>query len=49
MGLVSSKGFFEIQATIECGFTLKCICDMAKTYRQLKTKRFCSIARANKE
>ena len=22
-----SKGFLDIQATIECGFTLKCVCD----------------------
>ena len=29
---VSSKEFLHIQATIECGFTLKCICGMIRTY-----------------
>ena len=28
-----SKEFLDIQATIECGFTLKCIRDMTRTYR----------------
>ena len=28
----SSKEFLDIQATIECGFTLKCIRDMTRTY-----------------
>ena len=28
----SSKEFLDIQATIECGFTLKRVCDMARTY-----------------
>ena len=28
----SSKEFLDIQATIECGFTLKCVLDMIKTY-----------------
>ena len=28
----SSKEFLDIQATIECGFTLKCVRDMIKTY-----------------
>ena len=28
----SSKEFLDIQATIECGFNLKCICDMIRTY-----------------
>ena len=27
-----SKEFLDIQVTIECGFTLKCICDMTRTY-----------------
>ena len=31
---VSSKEFFDIQAIIECGFTLKCIRDMTRTYNQ---------------
>ena len=30
----SSKEFLDIQATIECGFTLKRVRDMIKTYRQ---------------
>ena len=28
----SSKKFLDIQATIECGFTLKRVRDMARTY-----------------
>ena len=31
----SSKEFFDIQATIECGFTLKGICDMIRRYSQM--------------
>ena len=31
----SSKEFLDIQATIECGFTLKRVRDMIKTYRLL--------------
>ena len=30
----SSKEFFDIQATIECGFTLKHVRDMTRTYSQ---------------
>ena len=30
----SSKEFLDIQATIECGFTLKHVRDMARTYIQ---------------
>ena len=32
---VLSKEFVDIQATIECGFTLKCVCDMIRTYSQM--------------
>ena len=32
---VSSKEFLDIQATIECGFTLKRVCDMIRTYSQM--------------
>ena len=32
--LTSSKGFFDIQATIECGFILKRVRDMTRIYRQ---------------
>ena len=31
----SSKEFLDIQATIECGFTLKRVRDMTRTYRQM--------------
>ena len=30
--VVSSKEFLDVQATIECGFTLKRIRDMVRTY-----------------
>ena len=33
----SSKEFLDIQATIECGFTLKHVRDMIKTYSQTPT------------
>ena len=32
MAPASSKGFLDIQATVECGFTLKLVRDMIKTY-----------------
>ena len=31
----SSKEFLDIQATIECGFTLKRLRDMTRTYSQM--------------
>ena len=31
-----SKQFLDIQATIQCGFTLKNVRDMTRTYNQLK-------------
>ena len=31
----SSKEFLDIQATIECGFTLKRVRDMIKTYNEV--------------
>ena len=31
---VSSKEFLDIRATIECGFTLKRVRDMTRTYSQ---------------
>ena len=31
----SSKEFLDIQATAECGFTLKRVCDMTRTYGQM--------------
>ena len=33
--LASSKEFLDIQATIECGFTLKRVRDMIRTYSQM--------------
>ena len=35
---VSSKEFLDIQATIECGFTLKRVRDMTRTYSQCMTR-----------
>ena len=35
MAPASSKEFLDIQATVECGFTLKLVRDMIKTYNQL--------------
>ena len=34
MAPVSSKEFLDIQATIECGFTLKRVRDKIRTYSQ---------------
>ena len=34
----SSKKFLDIQATVECGFTLKLVRDMVKTYNQMHPK-----------
>ena len=36
IALVSSKEFLDTQANIECGFTMKCVRDMIRTYSQLK-------------
>ena len=33
MAPVSSKGFLDIQATIKCGFTLKRVRGMIRTFR----------------
>ena len=35
----SSKEFLDIQATIECGFTLKRVCDMTRTYSLLSSDK----------
>ena len=35
MAPASSKEFLDIQATVECGFTLKLVRDMLKTYNQM--------------
>ena len=35
---VSSKEFLDIQAIIECGFTLKRVRDMIRTYSQMHRK-----------
>ena len=39
---VSSKESFDIQATIECGFTLKPVHDMIRTYSQMHRTDKCS-------
>ena len=36
----SSKEFLDIQATIECGFTLNRVRDMIRTYNQMHHTRF---------
>ena len=35
IALVSSKELLDIQVTIKCGFTVKHLCDMTKTYSQM--------------
>ena len=35
MAPVSSKEFLDIQATIECGFTLKCVRDMIRRFSHI--------------
>ena len=30
-----SKEFLDIEAARECGFTLKCVCDMTRAYNQI--------------
>ena len=37
---ISSKDFLDIQATIECDFTLKCVRDMIRTYNLFSTCSF---------
>ena len=39
---VSSKEFLDIQATIECRFTLKLVRDMIITYSQMHRTNKCS-------
>ena len=38
MAAASSKEFLDIQATVECGFILKLVRDMIKTYNQMHRK-----------
>ena len=38
MAPASSKEFLDIQATAECGFTLKLVRDMIKTYNQIDVR-----------
>ena len=38
MAPASSKEFLDIQATVECGFTLKLVRDMIKTYNQIDVR-----------
>ena len=43
----SSKEFLDIQATIECGFTLKRVRDMIKTYSQMhRTDKYSQTAQS---
>ena len=35
MAPASSKEFLDIQVTVECGFTLKLVRDMIKTFNQM--------------
>ena len=42
---VSSKAFLDIQATIECGFTLKRVRGMIRTYSYKKL--YCSYGQNN--
>ena len=44
----SSKEFLDIQATIECGFTLKRVRDMARTYSQYNSMRFLGFTEISK-
>ena len=47
MAPASSKEFLDIQATIECGFTLKRVRDMTKTYSQIhRTDKYQNTARS---
>ena len=42
---VSSKEFLDIQANIECGFTMKHVCDMTRTYSQMhRTDKFSQLS-----
>ena len=34
----SSKEFLDIQVTIECGFILKRVCDMTRTYSEVSVR-----------
>ena len=36
MAPVSSKEFFDVQANIECGFTLKVVPEMIRAYSQMQ-------------
>ena len=42
MAPASSKEFLDIQATVECGFTLKLVRDMIKTYNHPVLAEFIS-------
>ena len=45
---VSSKTFLDIQATIECRFTLKCARDMKRTYSQTQSNKYVKQPPSNK-
>ena len=45
MAPASSKEFLDIQATVECGFTLKFVCDMIKTHNQMhRTDKYSKLS-----
>ena len=45
MAPASSKEFLDIQATVECGFTLKLVRDMIKTYNQMhRTDKYSQLS-----
>ena len=44
----SSKEFLDIQATIECGFTLKRVCDMTRTCSEKQLHKKALVESENK-
>ena len=45
MAPASSKEFLDIQATVECGFTLNLVRDMIKTYNQMhRTDKYSQLS-----
>ena len=42
---VSGQEFLDVQAALECGFTLKCVRDMLSTYSQMnRTDKYSQIS-----
>ena len=44
---VSSEEFLDIQTTIKCGFTLKCVHDMIRTYSEFTGFAYCRHSTSN--